>query len=150
MVTGFNGCSPGNPRQQPPILLSSWKSKLQDRRKGKPGQPFVLRLSLQQNTTPKDGFTDEWLKTFQCLFIFSFQHLIISSFQQSTWEWDLTLYLLHGSERVTNDLYLEFFTVVGHYFKVTVSSLFHQAFHPTLSDFQGKHSLQSMILLWKN
>lgn len=44
---------------------------------------------------------------------------------------------MHGCERVTHDLYLEFLTIVGCYiyFKLTVSSLFHQAFHFALSDF---------------
>lgn len=82
---------------------------------------------------PKYNFTDECLQPFQYLFMLSFQNLIIRSFQQLPRGWVLASDL-HGLERVTHDLYLEFLTLVGHYIyvKVTISSLFHLAFHPGL------------------
>lgn len=104
-----------------PVKTSGWK-------KGKTRQMLALRISLQQNNIPKHD--EWWMNTEECLK--SFQCLVISSFQQSPWGQDLTSDLLHGSERVTHDLYLELLTVVGHYiyFKVTVSRLFHRHFVP--------------------
>lgn len=38
-------------------------------------------MILSTTKIPKHNFTDEWLQTFQYIFMFSFQHLIISSLQ---------------------------------------------------------------------
>lgn len=152
VVTSSKGCSldtcwnPGNPKHpySSPPANKTWT---EDR---KPRQMLALWFSLQQRSPNTILLIANFSVPIYWVF---FQILIISSFQQLSRGWVLASDLLHGTERVTNYLYLEFLTVVGHYIyvKVTISSLFHLAFHPGLwLSIQAKHSLQSMILLWKN